>query len=263
MTDREIDDLADSVIAAYGLRAPVDLVRVAREEGVELVEGDFGPEFHGRIEYLPDERVFAIYFPAETSGIAPGRLRFTIAHELGHFLIPEHRELLLRELVHDSDEDFRSIRGIERQANRFAADLLIPSALLKTRMGRRGFLDLQGIADLAVECVSSLQASAFRYTQFVEEPHLAIISEKGKILYHFASEEASARGFGGLGKKEVPPSSPTALACSDTRRSIKSGPCDTDAWFSERRHRADLWEEATSLGYGGRVLTLLSWRDSQ
>ena len=35
-----------------------------------------------------------------------------------------------------------------------------------------------------------------------------------------------------------------------------------EARFSERYKRAELWEEAISLGYSGRALTLLSWKNA-
>jgi len=183
MRDDEIDALADSVLSIYQLSPPVDLARLAAEEGLELVEGEFGSDFHGRIEYLPDEQVFAIYHPRIFSEVFPGRVRFTIAHELGHYFIPEHRDILLKELVHDSDEDFRPGSDIEKQADRFAAALLVPSKLLKEKMGRRGFLSLPEIKAFASSCRTSLQATAFRYTQFTTEPHLAIVSEDRRILY--------------------------------------------------------------------------------
>ncbi|SUS07210.1 conserved hypothetical protein [uncultured Defluviicoccus sp.] len=262
MRDDEIEALADSVLSLYRLSPPVDLVKLAKDEGVELVEGDFGSDFHGRIEYLQDERVFAIYHPGITSEIFPGRVRFTIAHELGHYFIPAHRDVLLKVLVHDSDEDFRTGSSIEKQADRFAAALLLPGKLLKEKMGRKGFLSLAEIKAVASNCCTSLQAAAFRYTQFTTEPHLAIVSEDRKILYYFASEEAQALGFAGLGNRLVPENSPTVHASSDPLRALKEGATSSEAWFSERYKRADLWEEAVSLGYSGRALTLLSWQNS-
>jgi len=261
VTDAEIDQLADSVSALYRLSPPIDFALIAAEEAVELVEGNFGPDFHGRIEYLATERVFAIYHPVLWGEFFPGRVRFTIAHEFGHYFIPEHRAILLRELVHDSKEDFRSKNEIERQADRFAAALLMPSGVLKEKMGRKGFLALKEIIALSATCGTSIQAASFRYTQFTTEPHLAIISEDRRILYYFASEEASALGFGGIGNGLVPDGSASEKARIEPGGSIYESESNTEAWFSERYQRAELWEEAINLGYQKRVLTLLSWPD--
>ena len=261
MRDSEVEQLADSVLQLYRLTIPLDLEKIAAEEGIELVAGQFGADFHGRIEYLPEERVFAIYHPENSGEVFPGRIRFTVAHELGHFFIPEHRELLLRDLVHDSSEDFSSSRQIEREADRFASALLMPGAVLKQKMGRKEFLSLREIREVAAQCGTSLQAAAFRCTQFASEPHLAIVSANQRVLYYFTSEEANALGFGGLGTKSVPSESPAMRALLDESGAIHEDETNTETWFSERARRADLWEESVNLGYDKRVLTLLSWRE--
>lgn len=262
MNDYEIDELASGVAELVGGAIPVDLAHIAAEERIELMEGEFGADFHGRIEYLPEEGVFAIYHPSAAAEIFPGRIRFTIAHELGHYFIPDHRDLLLKYLVHDSAEDFRPNRDVERQADRFAAALLLPANTLQARMGRKGFLALKEIRTLAGDCGTSLQAAAFRYSQFTTEPHLAIVSDERRILYYFASEEAEALGFGGLGNRLIPAGSPTDRAFRIQGRDIEEGETNTELWFSERYRRAELWEESVHLGYAGRVLTLLSWQDT-
>lgn len=127
-------------------------------------------------------------------------------------------------------------------------------------MGRRGFLSLQQIRKLADDCDASLQASAFRYTRFTPEPHLAVVSEDESVLYYFVSDEARAIGFGYLGNREIPERSPTQKAIAHTFPTIEEGATQTELWFSERQARAELWEEAIRLGSSNRVITLLSWQ---
>ena len=257
MTDPQIETLADEVVAAFGLATPIDLERIAREEGIELAEGDYGEEFHGRIEYLAEVGAFVIYHPSVVAGQYPSRVRFSIAHELGHFYIPQHREILLKGRFHYSLEGFRHKNEIERQADTFAAALLIPTKLLKERMGRRGFLTLAQILALAEDCRASAQATAFRYTRFTREPHLALVSENGKVLYGFASEEARIWGFGKLRDIPVPEGSSTRRASASN--GIQEQKTEVAAWFPHRETNAELWEEAMRLGSSNRVLTLLSW----
>lgn len=66
------------------------------------------------------------------SGRSPQRYRFSIAHELGHFLIPSHRphpgqpfQCSLFDLHSLDPRDRDRRRRIEAEANRFAARLLI------------------------------------------------------------------------------------------------------------------------------------------
>jgi Zn-dependent peptidase ImmA (M78 family) len=71
---------------------------------------------------------------------------------LGHFYIPDHREILLKGKADYSLEGFSHKNVVERQADAFAATLLIPMKRLKERMGRRGFLSLSQILALAEDC---------------------------------------------------------------------------------------------------------------
>lgn len=61
----------------------------------------------------------------------PWRQRFTIAHELGHLML--HRDGSL----HHRDTTFAGSPA-EQQANRFAADLLMPRAMMPTAMTSSG-----------------------------------------------------------------------------------------------------------------------------
>ena len=257
MTDPQIEVLADEVVAAFGLTTPIDLERIAREEGIELAEGDYGEEFHGRIEYLAEVGAFVVYHPCIVTGQYPSRVRFSIAHEFGHFYIPHHRDILLKGQAHYSQEGFRSKNMVERQADTFAAALLIPTKILKERMGRRGFLSLAQILALAEECRASVQATAFRYTRFTKEPHLALVSENGKVLYGFASEQARFWGFGSLRDIPVPDGSPTTKAPGVS--GIQEAKTNVKTWFPGKENNAELWEEAVQLGSSKRVLTLLFW----
>lgn len=60
---------------------------------------------------------------------AETRKRFTIAHELGHVLLHPIGN-------HYRDPDLRPGDPVEAEANRFAADLLMPKPMLDTVVGR-------------------------------------------------------------------------------------------------------------------------------
>lgn len=261
MTDREIELLVEQVLGGYGQEAPVDLQLIAREEGIELAEGDFGEDFHGRLEFLQDLGTFALFYPRLASARYPGRVRFSIAHELGHYFIEPHREGIINGLFHDSEEGFHSLNIVEDEADRFASALLLPAKAIKSTMGSRSFLTLRQILELANRCGASVQATAFRYARFAEEPCVAVVASNGQVLYSFASDEADALGFRSLGIRKVPPGSVTGRAIRAPASEILEGPTDTAHWFSSRPRRAELWEEAVHLGSSSLVMTILSWKN--
>lgn len=261
MTDRDAEVLVEQVLSAFNERAPVDLLRIASEEGIELLEGDFGDDFHGRLEFLRDLGAFALYHPRLETARYPGRVRFSIAHELGHYFIESHREGIINGLFHNSEEGFCSPSVVEAEADRFASALLIPAKAIKSAMGSRQFLTLAQILALAYRCEASAQATAFRYARFAEEPCIAVVSSASQILYAFASDEADGLGFKRLGISRVPSGSATAQATSSNSSDIFEAATDTTRWFSQRSRTAELWEEAVRLGSSSLVLTLLAWKN--
>src|SRR5205807_10157244 len=84
---------------------------------------------------------------------APVRKRFTVAHELGHFL--RHRDRFTSRLI--DDKMYRSGFGsnVEREANQLAADLLMPRELIR-QFRKAGMNDPKELAtkfDVSLEAI--------------------------------------------------------------------------------------------------------------
>ncbi len=60
--------------------------------------------------------------------IPPVRQRFTLAHEIGHIIIPWHRGTIIDDIDAPRSEERGRYREMEAEANRFAAELLMPSS---------------------------------------------------------------------------------------------------------------------------------------
>lgn len=81
-----------------------------------------------------ERRIFVNALEAQRS---PGRRRFTIAHELGHWELHRsagdetHARFCRTDEVGGSAEDLRRTKRIEQEANRFAAALLMPADLVR------------------------------------------------------------------------------------------------------------------------------------
>lgn len=117
----------------------------------------------------------------------PKRRRFSIGHELGHFLIPAHmpREgerfsCSLADLrLADTRERDRHKR-IEAEANRFAAQLLMPPARIRSQL-RSAQPDLEEVVRLAREFNVSKEAMARSYAQAHRETLAIVIVQNGRI----------------------------------------------------------------------------------
>ena len=86
------------------------------------------------------------YYIKANEGHHPYRRRFTVAHELGHYL--KHKEYLdsKKEILERSDTIYtESERQMEAEANRFAAELLMPTKVFIQKYLKSN--DLQELAD--------------------------------------------------------------------------------------------------------------------
>jgi Zn-dependent peptidase ImmA (M78 family)/DNA-binding XRE family transcriptional regulator len=134
-------------------RPPVQVGALAKRCGIRVLEWDFGSEISGLLLDLDSGP--AIGFNGSQT---PGRQRFTVAHELGHHLLSHHDNFhidlasatALGEAANYSWRD-------ERAANDFAAELLMPAAMVVAAVREQPSLD-----DLAEMFDVSRAAMGFR-----------------------------------------------------------------------------------------------------
>ena len=149
---------------------------------------------------------------------------------------------------------------MEREADQFAAALLIPVAFVEDLVYRRRFLTLTDLLKVARECEASATCAVIRYVELVSSPCAVVVSKSGKCCFYIASEDAQYRGFKWLGSRTVARDSCTARANRNPgANEVFEGESHTELWFSDRRGSVKLWEEAFPLGYTGLVLTLLAF----
>ena len=121
-TPDSIDDIYRIAVENDISTEPLDIVRVVKEiYNINLYYNDLDRDTSGFIERISPEK-WAIHVNKWEN---PLRQRFTIAHELAHFIL--HKDILQAGSHYDSilyrDENTSSI---ERQASSFASELLMP-----------------------------------------------------------------------------------------------------------------------------------------
>lgn len=123
------------ILAEFAKEYPVDVIRAANAIGVHVSSDELPIGVSGKIQKQHDGS-YSIVVNRDEPGY---RRRFTIAHELGHFMY--HRSLI-GDGVQDSPayrapdesvyENTPLERKHERQANQFAANLLMPRKLIQS-----------------------------------------------------------------------------------------------------------------------------------
>jgi len=115
------------------------------------------------------------------------RKRFTIAHEIGHFIIPHHRNLgnICEERKIESFD--RSLNRSEMEANEFAAELLLPSGALRRRFDLSEF-SLAQISAVAAEYGTSLTATTRSFLTLTDLPCAMIWSVANRARWFVRSD---------------------------------------------------------------------------
>ena len=249
-----ISQAAENVLKLLGKwRLPVDPFAIANDEGIILSPGVYGDRFDARIEYLPDERRFVIYY--KLAGRNQGRIRFSIGHELGHYYLEEHRDRLVSGKAHDSVTDYRSTMKTEQEADQFAANLLMPESLFlsEVKRFRQGVCTLQDLLTLADRLETSVTSTAIRYCDLNVEPAMLVISQNGLVQWSYAAADMHPSGcwFARQGSL-IPEKSQTAKLLANPSENIFGHRTDPHVWFDWPK-RSWIFEEAMILG--DRVLT--------
>lgn len=266
--EREISTHAEDVLKALELwKLPVDPMAIAKREGIELAPGEYSDNFDGRIKYLREVDTFSLAYRHAAYGRSEGRVRFSVAHELGHYYL--HDDYLLGGHFHSSKTDFRSDELMEREADEFATNLLMPRELFVAEIHRSGkrFCILKDLCELAENRLrTSLTSTARRYCQSDIEACSVVFSENGRVRWSEHSEEMKSLRMGFIRSgSAVPRLSKTA----DLWRQLEEGvrvdrverSVEPTVWYERPFYKKRLWEEAMPLGYTGIVLTYLTLED--
>ena len=118
------------------------------------------------------------------------RGRFTLAHELGHYFIDTHRIGLKNGLLepHPSLTNKAQYFSIEREADYFAACLLMPEERFRKDIGNKKF-GIEVIDYLRAEYKISRTACALRFADIGNYPLLIVYAENNIIRWSYSSED--------------------------------------------------------------------------
>lgn len=82
------------------------------------------------------------------------RIRWTIAHELGHYML-KHNELTNKTLLGRSTLTEKEYQVFESEANCFARELLAPQTVI-AKLGKINMFDIQNICEVSIEAASNV-----------------------------------------------------------------------------------------------------------
>lgn len=179
---------AGELVSALKLTAPIDPSDVAERLGLQVEYCD-SSGFEGALVCSKETRAGTIL--VKKSICEDGRRRFTIAHEIGHYVLPHHGAKGSVCNSKDVENWDRSLPDEEAEANVFASELLIPRSLVGTSLvGSKPTFHL--IREISRLFDVSLTASAFRAMGLTSFRAAIVWSTSGVIRWFKASEEFMA-----------------------------------------------------------------------
>ena len=189
-----------------------------------------------------------------------GFKRFTVAHELGHFEMPHHHDVIhAGGTMHVSESGFTSHLWYEQEADHFASELLMPPSLFTDAICGKT-IGLPTIKDLSDQFQTSLTSTAIRYAQLSPDPVAIVVSKEGRIQYCFTSScMRSIRADFVERAAPVPRESITHRMFSEGAQvgAERQGTSYCTAWFEKATRELEFAEEVIDLGRYGRILTVL------
>lgn len=191
------------------------------------------------------------------------RQRFTIAHEFGHFLLPHHTQMNYQ----CSSKDFnQGEKGAtpeaerEWEANRFAAELMLPKPQFIKRLGKVAAPCLSHVQRLSDTFNMSVEATARRYLTLAGFPCCLVFSKNGIVTKPPAKSADFTHWLSVSPKQKVPAISTAALKGEglDDFNEIAS-----DEWLATNDGKLpDFIQEQTLYQEDGFAITLLWIEDN-
>ncbi len=248
------EQLVDAIVEQNpGLPLPVPIEELATLAGISQIECFASEGFSGALITNAEKSDGAIFY---SSRDPRPRQRFTIGHELGHFLLPWHRQSQFNCKAQDLRYGAKSEWEIE--ANRFSAELLMPRTLVMRQLQGADAPNLSQVMKLANTFETSLEMTARRYIELNEQPCAIVFSKDNQVRYsvrneHFAMPLSVRKG------DELPDVSESrnSIGLHNNRHEI-----DAHWWVRKQIEFAPtrLLFEQTVRQDNGFKITLLTWQ---
>jgi Zn-dependent peptidase ImmA (M78 family) len=229
--------------------------------------------FEGMLVRDPnDHEVWGIAYNGRSR---PERQRFTIAHELGHFILHRSQQQSFncdKQSVHTGID---TLRNIEREADDFASNLLMPGDLMRASISNQ-HIDFRVLGDIAKRFQVSLEALCIRFIKFTTDRAILVYWDNGYMKYEWRSSSARrTRARIRRNGEPVDPMPGTLAADGNVAQEWDGVEMSAAIWCPEEAQHMKLREFKHTFGARDRILTLLllesaeprswdrSWQDEE
>lgn len=184
----DIADLAEDLGRRYLTNKGVNINKIAKNSGIELIRGNYNNHFVGELVHLANE-FYIILNDDNLNYNETGRVRFTVAHELGHYFIDKHRNNLSEGKSLSFNGNLEESKQIEIEANHFAANLLMPKTHF-VRLAKKLEPGLSAVLKLKARYNTSIESTVKQYVNLDLMPCL-MVKWNHDLTYSYYSKSDS------------------------------------------------------------------------
>jgi len=247
------DAYARSLLSHLGVKRIGDIGEFAGLLGLRIKEVD-SDDFEGALIRVPQRLKGIIAVKRTISG--EGRKRFTICHEIGHFVLPGHGTSDCICLDTEVESWRKGMPEQELAANRFAAELLLPYKEVAPLV-HKGKASISVAKSLSNEFNSSLTAAGLKCVEVTEEKCAIVYSVNGVIKWF--KTNANFHYFIRINER-LDPESYAGQLFANSNVVEPFGAVPAEAWLRSDRLRSDarIWEDSILLPNYQSVITILT-----
>jgi len=181
----ELSELAEFIAMEYCPQGIVTPEIIAKQAGITYNYKNYGDCFDGVLGY--DSKGFHIFINILNKNEA--KIRFSFAHELGHYFIDEHRNALMKgKSLHKSYHQYFRRNIVEKEADLFASNLLMPQCRFLKSIGNKKF-SADMINSLMTEYNVSFTACAIRIINIDIYPIMIVFAENGNVKWKYSNPD--------------------------------------------------------------------------
>lgn len=184
---KKITDWAEFIALSFRNGNHIPLETIVWAEEINLHYDDYEAAFDGMLVY--DDESFHVHIDS-SKGLGTRRGRFTLAHELAHYFIDEHRIGLQdgKFPPHGSRHDLNQKDPIEVEADYFAGNLLMPTKLFRAFKTPRKF-SIETIFQLSNEFQTSFLSTVMRFAEIGNHSICVVVSENNMVKWFTKSKD--------------------------------------------------------------------------
>jgi hypothetical protein len=176
--------VAERLIQTRSLSPPIDIHRVA-EEFADIEYTRIPTNCDGLVVGLRRRKPLVLV----DNGQHETRQRFTLAHELGHILLPWHIGNFACDTGRAGTEAAWAKIDDEPEANGFAAELLVPAQWLKELIAERGDERVGPLTEAVLAAGVSTWVACFRLVERLPSGHVYAVVDSANAVLHSGQTE--------------------------------------------------------------------------